>query len=694
MSLFWLASSTFAIPVRPGMWRIITLDNGTEVRALLQGDEHLSYYEDEDGNTYTANANGTFSLADIDQLVASTKERLASIRKKASLRAPQKIGSFNQNYTGKKRCLILLAQFTDVKFAQQHDNAFYQRVANEEGFTNDEGFRGSVRDYFLAQSNGLFELNFDIAGPYTMPKASTYYGQQVGANNDAHPAEMVATVCQMAYNDGVDFSKYDWEGDGSVDMVFVIYAGYGQATSQNRPDVIWPHQSALDYSGLGLDLNGKHISVYACSNEIDEINDTSKPHVQGIGAICHEFSHCLGYPDLYDTGTGTRFGMGHWDLMSSGSYNGDTFRPAGYTSYEKWMAGWITPTELSNTDVQVNNLKAISENGGAYIIYNQRNRNEYYLLENRQLTGWDDNLPGNGLQITHVDYDSQAWTYNTVNSGDHQRLTIFHADNTAGSANESTDLYPCRNNNSLTNNTTPAASLFNTNTDGSLYMNHGVTNITRNADGTVSFKYEAVSKTQEPEQKEEVVLHETFAGCNGEGGNGNGALFGGMVGMGTFASDIAGWTSNANMYGGKNCAKIGRPSDKTVTVTSPAFTMSRKGKVTVEVAPWASNAQTLTLSAGDTTLGTFNMTNNKWNTFEADINSTGSTQLTLSSNGRLWINEVTVTLPIETGIKDIATKQPTKTTQRIYTIGGQYVGSLLDTLPKGIYIVDGKKVVK
>lgn len=693
LSALLLTTASFAIPARPGIWRTITLTDGTQVQAQLQGDEHLNYYEDAEGNTYTENADGTFYAFNLNEAKERVKTRLNKMRAAAAAKHPHRaIGQYG-NYTGKKRCLIILAQFTDVKFAAGHDNAYYTRVANEENFTSAEGHRGSVRDYFLAQSNGKFELNFDIAGPYTMPNSASYYGSNT-PSSDAKASEMIATACKMANADGVDFSKYDWEGDGNVDMVFVIYAGYGEATSTKRPDVIWPHQYELYYTGKDLYLNNKYVNVYACSNEIDEINDTGKPHVQGIGAICHEFSHCLGYPDLYDTGSAGRFGLGHFDLMCQGSYNGDTFRPAGYSSYEKWMAGWLTPIELSNEDKQINDLKAVSDNGEAYIIYNQRNRNEYYLLENRQHTGWDDALPGTGLQISHVDYDRTSWEYNRVNAEDHQRFTIFHADGLAGANNENNDLYPYKDNNSLTNNSYPAATLYNSNSDGTLMMNRGVTNITQNADGTMSFKYEHVSKTLTPEKTEEVVFKETFARCSGEGGNGSTPLFGGAVGNDVFQSDIDGWTSTARMYGGYKCAKFGRPSDKKVSVTTPSFVLNGKGKVTVSVAPWASNAQTLTLSTAAGTIGTYNLVNNKWNTITADLTGNGYTNLTFTTNGRLWINEVSATAMLETGIDNVVSNNARPADNRIYTLGGQYVGTQFSSLPKGIYVMGGKKIVK
>ena len=113
--------------------------------------------------------------------------------------------------------------------------------------------------------------------------------------------------------------------------------------------------------------------------------------------MCHEFSHCLGYPDFYDTGYSGGQGMCDWDLMDSGSYNGDGYQPAGYTSYERWFAGWETPITLEAEDVSVTNMKSLQSGGESYIIYNKKNREEYFLLENRQSDGWDESLYGAGL---------------------------------------------------------------------------------------------------------------------------------------------------------------------------------------------------------------------------------------------------------------------------------------------------------
>ena len=183
--------------------------------------------------------------------------------------------------------------------------------------------------------------------------------------------------------------------------------------------------------------------------------------------------------------------------MSSGSYNGNSFSPAGYTSYERMYCGWKQPIELKN-DTVVSNMKAIGDGGDFYIIYNDANRNEYYLLENRQQKGWDEALPGSGLLVLHVDYDEELWHYNLVNNttsydgyNTHQRCTIIPADNSLISSVEdaANDPFPYAGNDSLTNKSLPRAELYNLNPDGIHYTSKPITNI-KLTDGEISFKFQ------------------------------------------------------------------------------------------------------------------------------------------------------------------------------------------------------------
>ena len=402
-----------------------------------------------------------------------------------------------ERFIGTKRGLVILAAFNDLEFRLANNREKYDNILNTVGYSNGK-FIGSVTDYFRDQSGGLFNLVFDVVGPYTLENGYAYYGANDKDGNDKRPGQMVKEMCQQADAD-VNFADYDWDGDGFVDEVFVVYAGKGEANG-GSDDTIWPHMWSLSEAiGHTLHLDGVQVDVYACSSELD-----GKGNICGIGTFCHEFTHCMGLPDFYDVYYDGHFGMGDFDLMSGGSYNGDGFCPAGYTAYEKMVCGWQDPVVLSDEDVDVEHLQPLSEYGESYILYNDAHPDEYYLIENRQKTRWDAKLPGAGLMITHVDYDAEIWANNIPNSiltlskahsdgltvgNDHQRMTIFHADDNDDYT--VSDLYPWLRNDSLTATSHPAATLYNMNSEGTNLMQGAILDIKKNSDYTMRFHYRA-----------------------------------------------------------------------------------------------------------------------------------------------------------------------------------------------------------
>lgn len=697
MAAFVMAS--YAVPAKRGVVKTLKLVDGTEVTAQLVGDETMHYFVTDDGKKYVAGEDGLYREADMTLLNSRAAQRRSKMNAVIRQQAPKRVGGVGNVFSGKKKGLIILVQFSNKKFQSNHDNAFYQRVANEPGFTTDDGFRGSVSDYFKDQSNGMFELDFDVVGPVTLTKTYSYYGQN-NWSGDAHPGEMVAEAC-LAVDSLVNFADYDWAGDGMVDQVFVLYAGLGEASGGGE-NTVWPHMWNLYSSDYGrpLTLDGVMVNTYACSCEMTkDYNSPGTPEVvDGIGSFCHEFSHCLGYPDIYDANR-HNFGMSAWDLMDYGNYNGDSFVPSGYTAYEKWVAGWLTPVELTE-ETEVNNLKPTSEGGDAYIIYNDNHKDEFYILENRQRTGWDAAQYGDGLLIMHVDYNKTVWNNNTVNtSASRQRCTIFHADNSDGMYNyggglDADDLagdpYPYEGNNSLSNTSTPKAVLYNTNTDGSKLMNKAVYDITRNDDGTVSFKFKVGDEPSDVTPTETEFFHETFNECNGTGGNDR--LWSGSIASSALVSDVAGWTGN-NLYGGDECMRIGNSKNAGI-VTSPEFEVQSGAVLTIVAAPWSGDDNTLDIYFGGTNLGTYTFEEGKWSTITIPLETVGTGSLEFIAAKRFFIDDVRVYVPETDGIDKVVTDVTKKADNRVYSIDGRYLGHDINSLGHGIYIVNGKKYVK
>lgn len=507
--LFAFGMAANAVPAKK-LQKVITLANGTQVSVELRGDEYLSWWEGTDGTAYRATADeNVFEAFDLEAQKPAAAARRARTeqgrvarlaRVKNSLKGVDDkmrgLGGDHITYKGVKKGLVVLVDFKNKKFADGHDLEYYKNVINGKDFSDEEeGYVGSVRDYFLAQSNGQFELDFDVVGPVTMSKNYGYYGGDGAYQKDEKVYEMIKEACD-GIQDKVNLKDYDWDGDGEADQVFFLYAGLGQA-SGGSAGTIWPHESELRYWPCGvLSYSTGKINTYACANELQPETQGSSRYISaGIGTICHEFSHCLGFADMYDTTGGGGYGMSVFDVMDQGSYNGNGFVPCNYTAFERIYAGWVEAIELIDP-ATVKDMKSVSDYGRPFIMYNYKNTNEYFLLENRQNTGWDKGLYGsNGLLIVHVNYVPSRWANNSVNSSAEkiQCCTVVNADGSRDNTQYSLqgDLYPYEvkgvtMNDEFTDDSEPAAKLYNKNTDGSNVLGIPITQIKRSK-GSVSF---------------------------------------------------------------------------------------------------------------------------------------------------------------------------------------------------------------
>lgn len=507
--LFAFGIAANAVPAKK-LQKVITLTNGTQVSVELRGDEYLSWWEGTDGTAYRATADeNVFEAFDLEAQKPAAAARRARTeqgrvarlaRVKNSLKGADDkmrgLGGDHITYKGVKKGLVVLVDFKNKKFADGHDLEYYKNVINGKDFSDEEeGYVGSVRDYFLAQSNGQFELDFDVVGPVTMSKNYGYYGNDGAYQKDEKVYEMIKEASD-AIQDKVNLKDYDWDGDGEADQVFFLYAGLGQA-SGGSAGTIWPHESELRYWPCGvLSYSTGKINTYACANELQPETQGSSRYISaGIGTICHEFSHCLGFADMYDTTGGGGYGMSVFDVMDQGSYNGNGFVPCNYTAFERIYAGWVEPIELIDP-ATVKDMKSVSDYGRPFIMYNYKNTNEYFLLENRQNTGWDKGLYGsNGLLIVHVNYVPSRWANNSVNSSAEkiQCCTVVNADGSRENTQYSLqgDLYPYEvkgvtMNDEFTDYSEPAAKLYNKNSDNSYALGIPITKIKRSK-GSVSF---------------------------------------------------------------------------------------------------------------------------------------------------------------------------------------------------------------
>lgn len=519
------AMTLHAVPAKRE-YRTFTQPDGSTITAMVIGDEFGHSYITTDGIQMLAAEDGSLRYATIDtngnlqlsNIIAANPEnrdakaksfietidvtkvakaieknaldrrllRSKSIKKvatksngaKVSAEDYSGVGLFTSNYPrkGEVHSLVFLVQYTDKKFTLSDPNAYYTDQLNKEGFSQHKA-TGSARDFFVEQSHGQFLPIFDVYGPMTLSNSMSYYGANDTFGNDKHPEEMVLEAV-AAYANEIDYSKYDYDNDGYIDNVYVIYAGYGEADS-NYSSAVWPHNWDIPN---GPTYNGKILSGYACSNEI------SNGIPVGIGTFCHEYSHVLGLPDLYPSQNTSYQAYavtpGQWSIMDQGSYNNDSRTPPAYSAVERNALGWMTPTIL-NEPASVS-LEALTSSNEAYLIPTNQS-NEFFILENRQQEGNDTYLPHHGMLVWHVDFDQNIWDKNLVNdTPSHNYVDIIKANNNAENMVPSIQAgytYPgTSKNTSLTATTTPAlVDWYNS------AINVPITNIAESADGVITF---------------------------------------------------------------------------------------------------------------------------------------------------------------------------------------------------------------
>ena len=522
LALLCCGITAYAVPARPG-WHTIKQSDGTTLTVQGVGNAFNSAILTRDGLTVARGADGDFyyissltgltsvrahdaqdrSASEVafinvqrDQFKMVKKQRLN--RSTARFNAPKRVGGSNADSgvpaMGSRRIPIILVEFKDKKFNNTREDIIDAMLTGNE----------SVGQYFRDQSNGLYQPEFDVYGIYGLSRNREYYGGHSGDDVDKGLGTMVTEAVQLAAAAGVSFKTYDTNNDDYCDVVIVIYAGVGEAQAvASHPEAIWPCNwnlsSASYYSqggnGAFRPSNGDPmVDNFAVFNELYGDNDNGKT-IDGIGTFTHEFGHCLGLPDFYDTGDGGHYGLGDWDIMCMGCYNNDGFTPPGYSAYEKVFMGWVdyvTPQPGTYYTLPVWNQKQQSTDK-AVCIKSDINENEFFILENRKKQGWDRYMPGQGIMITHVTYSADRWWYNTPNNEDIQLMTLMNADNTWSYYNESTDLWPQGNKRDFTNNSTPAAKL-NMTANGNItgnagYLGKPVTEMVINNDGTASFWY-------------------------------------------------------------------------------------------------------------------------------------------------------------------------------------------------------------
>ena len=445
--LLLFAASLSAAPAEPAPIRKIQPD-GTEIIIIQRGDEKVHWMETLDGYTLLYDAKQYVVYATTDaggNLVASnvryrgdrpgaqapaigntplqkglrySQAQIAVLRQlwevAGAARQRQQQQAAPAPVLGEKKALCVLMEYPDmpmIKTRQDFDN-----LLNQVGYSHD-GAIGSVRDFYYENSYGQMTLIVTVAGPYKAAHNHGDYGDRSGSYGGADLAQEAITA---AYNDGINLHEFA-NADHRMETFHVIFAGHGSESSGDPTD-IWSHKWMLSSP---LILGGVTVSDYSCSPELRKASGSDITHV---GVICHELCHVFGAPDYYDTdsGSGGNFdGTGNWDLMANGMWNGPDEAswgtvPAHINKIQKIQYGWVTPVELAGSQ-DVSGMPNSASSPTAYVIKVHDN-GEQYILENRQRTGFDSQVPGHGLLIYHVHPSLLTNSGNTVNARHPQQL--------------------------------------------------------------------------------------------------------------------------------------------------------------------------------------------------------------------------------------------------------------------------------
>ena len=399
-----------AIPAYPGKI-VYTQPDGKRIVLQRHGDEFFHWTTNAIGRTVRLDADGFYR--EVSEETVSEARRNAAARRSAvnQARVARSAGAVK----GQRHFLVILVEFSDLSYTTCEDpHTAFSALLNEKGYSENGG-TGSARDYFFENSNGYFEPIFDVFGPVVLPEKKSFYGGNSGGN-DRNPGQALIDGCKLL-DDEIDFTQYDSDGDGEVDMVLMYYAGYGEADS-NDSNAIWPHEWSLSGQGKSLRLDGVKIDTYSCTNEKNGYATGNVDKMCGIGTACHEFGHALGLPDMYDTDydtNGEAGGLYSYSVMCSGSYNNAGRTPPYYCFEERKFLGWLSDSDcLEFEKTGTYTIQPVNSN----MVYRTHTDmdGEYFLYENRTKTGWDKYIHEEGLIVYHVDRSTRRVGWSTAQS--------------------------------------------------------------------------------------------------------------------------------------------------------------------------------------------------------------------------------------------------------------------------------------
>ncbi len=282
---------------------------------------------------------------------------------------------------------------------------------------------GSFRDYYLENSYGQHDPQGSVYGWVEAPETYDYYTWEAyGLGSYPHNAQKLVQDVLLAADPYVNFQDYDYDNNGWIDGLMVVHAGPGAEQTGDSSD-IWSHRWLLPDE---MTLDGVKIQSYTMQPEEDLYAG-----LIGIGVFCHEWGHFLGINwEEYDSDYSSE-GLGEWTVMASGCFNNGGRTPAHHSAYCKYYLGWSDVNRLTSNQANVEILQAETSPVSYRLWTSGGVGSQYFMVENRQKTGFDSYLPGSGLLIYHVDTskpgNDQEWCPDSLPSR-HFKIAIEQAD--------------------------------------------------------------------------------------------------------------------------------------------------------------------------------------------------------------------------------------------------------------------------
>jgi len=269
---------------------------------------------------------------------------------------------------------------------------------------------GSAQEYISQLSGGVSNLEVTISDEVWISDfEESYWGvdsqTERDVGNGGNGVDKLVEESALDLLSGMDLSQWDINGDGVIDRLLVLHSGNAQE-SGGPSNSIWSHFSNL--------MNPVSVGQW----EIQHYTISSME--SGLGTLVHEMLHQMGAYDLYDVHSdlpsSTWNGLGDWDIMASGNWNGNSMSPAMPGAATLITIGGLGIVEIETSSTQDIHLYPMSSEGNnTRVAYIQTAPDEAVLVTYRADLGFDSELPGSGIIVEYLDKNNGNVDENTVN---------------------------------------------------------------------------------------------------------------------------------------------------------------------------------------------------------------------------------------------------------------------------------------